>query len=271
MTGLGWRAAPLIGLAAWVIITAAPSISGQESPPPALAPASGAAENIPGSEQLEYEVEWRLIPAGTAKLTWNLMPHTSASSNELRMHLESTGLVSRLFHVEDDYAAALNQNLCAQNTFLMAHEGNRNKETRVNYDAQSHKAFYMEKDLSKNSTIEHDVEIPPCVHDVLGGLLVLRTLHLEPGKTAQIPISDGKKFAQVKVESERREDLNTLMGVQKTIRYEVFLFDNVIFKRSGHLHIWLTDDAARVPVQLQVRLTFTIGTITLKLQKEQKL
>lgn len=255
---------------AGAIIAIAPSVAGQEVPP-SLTPAPGTLDNIPGSEQLDYQVEWRLIPAGTARLTWTLMPRTSASSNELRMHLQSTGLVSRLFHVDDDYTTALTQNLCAQNSFLMAHEGNRNKETRVNYDAQTHQALYIEKDLNKNTTIQHEVDIPPCVHDVLGGLLVLRTLHLEPGKTAQIPISDGKKFAQVKVESERREDLNTPTGVQKTIRYEVFLFDNVIYKRSGHLHIWLTDDAARVPVQLQVRLTFTIGTITLRLEKEQKL
>jgi hypothetical protein len=114
------------------------------------------------------------------------------------------------------------------------------------------------------------VEIPPCVHDVIGGLMVLRTLHLEPGKTVQIPVSDGKKFVQVKIESQRREDLATATGVRKTIRYEVFLFDNVLYKRSGHLHVWLTDDNNRLPVQLQVRLQFTIGTITFKLEKEEK-
>jgi hypothetical protein len=84
-------------------------------------------------------------------------------------------------------------------------------------------------------------------------------------------VSDGKKFVQVKIESERREDLNTAMGPRKTIRYEIFLFDNVLYKRSGRMHIWLTDDNNRLPVQLQVRLQFTIGTITFKLEKEEKL
>jgi hypothetical protein len=113
------------------------------------------------------------------------------------------------------------------------------------------------------------VDIPPCVHDVIGGLMVLRTLRLEPGKTVQIPVSDGKKFVQVKIESQRREEINTAMGMRKTIRYEVFLFDNILYKRSGHLHVWLTDDNSRLPVQLQVRLQFTIGTITFKLQREK--
>jgi hypothetical protein len=263
MTGSRWRAAILSTL-----LAASPSATGQEPPP---TPPAGTGEGVPGSEVLNYEIEWRLIPAGSAKLTWTAMPRSSVAANELRLHLESTGLVSRLFRVDDDYTASLGQNLCVQNSFMAAHEGSRNKETRVTYDLQTHKAIYLEKDLNKNSTITHDVDIPPCVHDVLGGLLVLRTLHLEPGKTVQIPVSDGKKFVQAKIESERREDLNTAMGVRKTIRYEVFLFDNVLYRRSGHLYVWLTDDSVRLPVQLQVHLNFTIGTITLKLEKEEKL
>jgi hypothetical protein len=264
MTGSRWPAAIVSTL-----LAVSPFATGQESPPPALLAAP--ADSIPASEVLKYAIEWRLIPAGSAQLTWTAVPRSAAGANELRLHLESTGLVSRLYHVDDDYTAALAQNLCAQNSFIMAHEGNRNKETRVTYDPQLHKALYQEKDLNKNSTIVHEVDIPPCVHDVLGGLLVLRTLHLEPGKTVQIPISDGKKFVQVKVESQRREDLTTALGVRKTIRYEVFLFDNVLYRRSGRLHVWLTDDSSRLPVQLQVRLQFTIGTITLKLEKEEKL
>ena len=266
MTGSGWRAAIVS-----TIIALAPFATGQDAPPPPAGLVQNPIDGIPGSEVLNYQIEWRLINAGTAKITWTAAPRNSPGQDELRMHLESTGLVSRLYHVDDDYTSALTPNLCAENLFIMAHEGNRNRETRVTYDQKIRKAFYLEKDLNKNLTVQHDVEIPSCVHDVLGGLVVLRTLHLEPGKTAQIPISDGKKFVQAKVESERREELTTPMGKVKTIRYEVFLFDNVLYKRSGHLHIWLTDDAERLPVQIQIRLQFTIGTITLKLQKEEKL
>jgi Protein of unknown function (DUF3108) len=263
MTGPLWRAAILSTLFA-----VSPFATGQE--PAAVGTAAGVGA-VPGSEVLNYQIEWRLIPAGSAKLTWTPLPRPAVGANELRLHLESAGLVSRLYRVDDDYTAALGQNLCAQNSFIAAHEGNRSKETRVTYDAQTRKAFYLEKDLVKNSTISHEVDIPPCVHDVVGALMVLRTLRVEPGKTVQIPVSDGRKFVQVRIESQRREDLPTPTGVRKTIRYEVFLFDNVLFKRSGHLHVWLTDDNSRVPVQLQVHLHFTIGTITFKLEKEEKL
>jgi hypothetical protein len=224
----------------------------------------------PAKEVLDYAVEWRLIPAGTAKLTLSTLPRTSSAASEARLHIESAGLVSRLFRVEDDYTSLQGQNFCTQSTFMAAHEGNRNKETRVLFDVYAHRATWVERDLVRNATNTQGAEIPSCVHDVLGGLMVLRNLRLEPGKTAGLPLSDGKKFVQVKVESQRREELKTELGTFKTIRYEVFLFDNVLYKRSGHLHIWLTDDDRRLPVQLQVRLQFTIGTITFRLVKEEK-
>jgi Protein of unknown function (DUF3108) len=240
------------------------SAAGAADPPrTASSVMPGSPAGVQAPETLDYEIEWRLIPAGTAHLTWN----ASSAGSELRLHLESAGLVSRLFRVNDNYTALLNQALCTENTFLAAREGSRNRETRVVYDAQRRKASYVERDLGKNTTTTRDIEIPGCVHDVIGGLIVLRNLRLDPGKTAQIPISDGKKFVQAKIESQVREDLKTDLGTLKTIRYEVFLFDNILYKRPGHLHVWLTDDAQRLPVQLRVRLQFTIGTITFRLGK----
>lgn len=240
------------------------------------AQSAGTSAAIPAKEVLNYAIEWRLIPAGTAKMTVSGLPaaapvrSAAAPVSEIKLHIESAGLVSRLFRVEDDYTSLMGHNFCAQSTFLSAHEGNRNKETRVVYDSQVRRATWVEKDLVKNSTNTQGVDISPCVHDVLGGLEVLRSLRLEPGKTAGLPLSDGKKFVQAKVESQLREELKTPLGTFKTIRYEVFLFDNVLYKKSGHLHIWLTDDERRLPVQLQVRLQFTIGTITFRLVKEEK-
>jgi len=58
-------------------------------------------------------------------------------------------------------------------------------------------------------------------------------------------------------------------GTFKTIRYEVGIFNNVLYNRSARLYVWLTDDRRKLPVQIRVRLQFTIGTITLQLEKHE--
>jgi hypothetical protein len=226
---------------------------------------------LPARESLQYTVEWRLVTAGKAHLVWSATPHHSNPGWQADLHLESTGLVSKLFKVNNDYVSNLESDLCASGSYLKAEEGNRRKETRVTFDRETRKAEYLEKDLDKNTVLNaHEIDIPACVHDVLGGLYELRTLNLQPGQKTQVAVSDGKKSVMARVEAQQREDIKTPAGTFKTIRYEAFLFNDVLYRRYGHLYVWLSDDARKLPVQIRVRLQLAIGTITLQLEKEEK-
>ena len=222
---------------------------------------------LPRSETLQYNVEWRLITAGKMRLKFA----AAGSGFQTNVHMESAGLVSKLFRVDDDYSSTLDQNLCAHSSFFKTHEGSRQRETRIAFDAERKKAAYQERDTVKNSVLlAREIDIPACVSDIAGGLYRMRLLNIEPGQTAQIPITDGKQSALVRVDSQRIETVKTPSGVYKTLRYEAYLFNNTIYHRSGRAYIWLTDDARKLPVQIRVRLQLAIGTITLQLEKEEK-
>lgn len=232
-----------------------------------LPAAESPATNLPQQESLTYDVEWRLINAGKAHLTWAQRPG-DIKGYEIKLHLESLGLVSRLFRVSDDYTASLHPDLCAVSTFMTAHEGSRSRESRVSYGYR--KASYVERDLNKNALVlTKDVETPVCVHDLIGGLYALRAQDLEPGHSTQIPVSNGKRTASLKVDATRRETIKVGGTEYKTIEYEVHAFNNVMYARPGHMSIWLTDDKRRLPVQLQIRLQFTVGTITFRLNRAE--
>ena len=63
---------------------------------------------LPAREVLQYTVEWRLVTAGKARLVWSPTPHHSNPGWQADLHLESTGIVSKLFKVEDEYSANMN-------------------------------------------------------------------------------------------------------------------------------------------------------------------
>ncbi len=109
----------------------------------------------------------------------------------------------------------------------------------------------------------------PCTYDILGALATLRTSNLPPGKSTVVPITDGKKFAQAKIEALSKETINVGGKNYATTRYEAFVFDNVIYKRHGRLLIWISDDPARLPVQFRLLMGFPIGTITVSLEKSE--
>jgi hypothetical protein len=224
---------------------------------------------FPSAEKLSYDIEWRLIYAGNARLT--LMPKLGDPRKwDSQLHVESGGLVSKLYKLEDTYDASMDDSFCTAMTHLDAIEGKRHRDTKVVYDRAHGKANYVERDLSRNAVIKtSEVEIPTCTVDFVAGLHKLRMLKLEPGQSMQVPMSDGEKAAYVKVEAQAREQVKIKAGTFNTIRYEVYLFNGVLYPRKADLQIWLTDDSHRLPVQVRARMNFPVGTITFELVKDE--
>ena len=151
-----------------------------------------------------------------------------------------------------------------------AREGSRHRETTVNFDRNRNRAFLTEKDLVKNTIVSKtDVQIPNCAHDVITALKQLRRTKVEVGQSVQIPVTDGRKSAAVKVEAQEREQVKTPAGTFNAVRYEVNLLNGVVYSRKGRAFVWLTDDDRRLPVQFLLRMNFPLGTVTLELEKDE--
>jgi len=225
-----------------------------------LIPALGltAADSV--TERLTYTVEWRLIHAG------NAVVESGPTSAVLK--LESAGLVSTLYKVQDVYRVQFDTPFCAASSLMDSREGSRHRETAINFDRNRNRAFLTEKDLLKNTIVSRtDVQTPNCVHEVLSALLRLRRTKVDVGQSVQLPVSDGRKFAAVKVEAQEREQVKTPAGTFSAVRYEVGVLNGVIYSRTGRVFVWLTDDERRLPVQIRLRMSFPLGTVTLQLEK----
>jgi hypothetical protein len=215
----------------------------------------------PQGDRYTFGVEWRLIRAGTAII--------ESSRGTASLKLQSAGIVSSLFKIDDVYTTHFDDPFCSTSSGMDAAEGKRHTETKVTYDRSRNRASYVERDLLRNNLVLHEngTDIPNCVSDVLTGLLKLRTLNLNVGQTGQIPMSDGRKSANIKVEAQEREEVKTPIGTYKTMRYEAELMNGIIYARKGRAFIWISDDARRVPVQIRLKLNFPVGTVTLLLEK----
>jgi hypothetical protein len=219
------------------------------------------------AEKLTYRIEWRMVNAATANLQFQ---RAAGNTWQIDLDIESTGFVDRLYRILDKYRVSANDRMCASNVDLDAQEGKRHMLAHLAFDNSRHKLDYTERDLPKNTAKEKTLDIPACTYEVAGALAALTQLDLQPGKSTALPVTDGKKLVNAKIESQAKERVTVDGKVHQTVRYEVFLFDNVLYKRKGRLFLWLTDDQDKTPVQFQVQLGFPIGTISLELEKQQK-
>ena len=237
-----------------------------KTPPITIGAATPA--KFPYPEKLVYRVGWRMVTAGEANL--KLMP---AENNgwQLDLQIVSSGFVNQLYRVMDSYKLSTSERFCATSVNLDAQEGKHHTATALIFDNQAHKLHATIKDLVGNENHKNDFDIPPCTYDIAGALMTLRASSLEPGMKFSVPISNGKKLADVRVEGLSKEKVTLNGKTYNTIRYETFVFDNVLYRRKGRLLIWISDDAQRLPVQMRFVFGFPMGDITLELEKAERL
>jgi hypothetical protein len=223
---------------------------------------------FPCPEKLTYNVQWRLVNAGTA--TVQLSRHDGSKMWDFTLNIETAGLVSRLYRVADAYKVATSEPFCLVSSSLNAQEGKKRTRSITAVENGRRRLAFEEQDLVKNRSEKKELEIPACTYEIVGALATLRTLNLAPGKVTTMPITDGKKVAQAKIEAQAKERVTVAGKDYSATRYEAFLFDNVLYRRRGRLMIWIGDGPEHLPLRFRLSLGFPIGTITVELQKEER-
>ena len=210
---------------------------------PLASPQNG---TLPRSKSLSYSIEWRLITAGKARLDWTALPGRRGGW-EAKLHLESVGLVSKLFKVEDDYTATYNQALCVQSSALTTHEGSPPAR-----DARHLRRRLEEGVVSRTRSPEEHHPAgagnrnPPAVSTTSSAACIFCAPSTSSrARPCRSRSATARRAVMARVEAQQREEVKTPAGTFKTIRYELFLFNNVLYQRSAHLYVWVTDDARK--------------------------
>ena len=247
-----------------------------QTPPPAAAPTGAVIESqshvtpppppysFPAGQTLAYDVEWRLLTAGTA--TFRL----DASGNEARITAtaDSTGAFSVLYPVHDRLEAVLDpRTFCSARLSKHTEEGFRRVDTTIRFDYARRKSVLQEKNLKSGASKQDENDIPACVTDVISAIFYVGSRPLAVGQTYVFPLNDGGKTNDVRARVEAREDVKTPAGSFHTLRVQPEATSGVV-KNKGRIWVWYSDDAGHVPVQMRARLFW--GTITLRLARVEK-
>jgi hypothetical protein len=214
-------------------------------------------------EKLRYSVSWRLLPAGNAEIVLN-QERAPAGGTRWRVtgKAESVGYVSNIYKVQDEYQSTFrNTPLCSTGLRKTIHEGGRHREVKLDFDSQPRAAKVEEKNIQTGTIVRNaQFPTPACVQDIISALYYVRTRPLVVGQTIDVPINDGGKTIQLRVEVQAEEDVKTELGTIRAIRVEPAVFDGKLFSGKGRMHVWFAKDAQRVPVQLRAQIA--VGTIT---------
>src|SRR5437588_3118881 len=226
-------------------------------------PMPRAGYRFPIGQTLTYDVDWRLLSAGTA----TLKVEPAGTNVRVVGTGDSIGAIALLYHVHDRFESLVDPtNYCSLSLSKQTEEGFRRITTNISYDYSRSLSVLSEKNLKNNQSKRQENAIPGCVSDVLSSIFYVGSLPLAPGATYTFPINDGGKTSVVDLKVEGKEDIKTAAGTYHTIRVQPQT-QNAPVKNKGQIWLWFSDDERHLPVQMRARLFW--GTLTLKLAKAE--
>ncbi|MEK6710348.1 MAG: DUF3108 domain-containing protein [Nitrospinota bacterium] len=223
-------------LAGAVCLTAAP---GEGATPPPFR----------GGERLTYQIRWLGMHVLTARLeVEGPVDWKDAKALRYRLRLTSAGLLHPLYPIRDSAVSLADpETLASRRLDVHQKEGFRYRSHKWMVFGKDHVLFGR----GEREPVRH--EAPEGVLDALSALYKIRAQDLRPGAGTEIAVFDRKRTRLVRVQVTQAELLDSLWGPVRTLRVEPLFIGDEALNRRGRAWIWVTADAARVPVRIESR------------------
>jgi hypothetical protein len=209
-------------------------------------------------EELNYDVSYGFITAGTARLA---IPRFSDMKGRKCYHVEFTvnskPFFDSFYKVRDRYETHIDvEGLFPWNFMQQIREGGYKYDFTAWFDQSRLKAM----------TNKGEFDIEPYSQDVLSAFYYMRTQNWEgfrPGQKVTV-----KNFARDSVYTLTlkylgKQEIKVEAGKFNCMLIEPIMKAGGLFKSSGRIIIWVTDDEKRIPVQIEAEIP--IGSITTEL------
>ena len=222
--------------------------------PPPLRPAGEFLSSK--NEKLSYLITLLGVPVGNVEL------EAKNENNEVRITLrtKTNGVLSSIYPVDDlmETRHIIGGNFII--TKIRQQEGSFKSDIGFTIFLRDKRVFWIDRIRNRYS----NETIPTSdVLDTLSAFYYLRNRPLQIGTTETLHIYDGDTYAPVPVEIVRQEEVR-LRNFKKV---DSLLLRHVkqkgIFRRTGDMLIWLTNDENKVPVRVETTTPF--GTVAVEL------
>ncbi|OGU16925.1 MAG: hypothetical protein A2076_17135 [Geobacteraceae bacterium GWC2_53_11] len=207
-------------------------------------------------EKLTYLISLFGIPVGTAELEAKNIHYEVW----LTLRVRSNTAISSLYPVDD-----LVETRHISGQFIMTKirqkEGSFASDEGFTINLRKKRVSWFDNLGGRSQTVTVPTDE---VFDTLSGIYFLRNRQLQVGKTETLHIFDSESYAEVPVEILRKETvrLPNLTSVNSIV-VKPLQKSAGLFRRTGDILIWMTDDAFKVPVKIVT--TVALGSVTVEL------
>ena len=228
--------------------------------PPVLNSPSAMEHGLPfgPGESLRFSIEYGMIKAGSAWLeVTGMETYRGRACYHLVSRAESNDFMSKVYKVRDRIDSLVDaEGMYSYRYRKHIREGDYKKDYDASYDPKGAQVKYADGKV---------FDMEPFAKDGLAAFYYVRFVPLEVGRDVIIPHHSDQSSSSIVVKVHRKETIDVPAGKFACIVIEPVMSAGGIFKNSGNLTIWVTDDARRIPVLMKSKIP--VGSIDAVLQE----
>ena len=235
-------------------------------------------------EKFDYSITWGIITVGHATMSIpDKVNFNGCDCLILETTATGTTFINKIFPVKDSIISYWE--LKTKRTFRSEknlNEGNYHRHTATTFDYAARKAYWKEIQFSGNTETgklkpntkwknkEGIIEkLPEEFQDILSAIYYNRShpKKAEVGTSFVIDLFDDVKITKLKMVIHKKEKLNIKLNEKEvefdSIITQPFYETTGIFKASGDIKIWISDDERRIPLKIVAKVPYVGNVVTI--------
>ncbi len=210
-------------------------------------------------EKFEYKISWISITAGYGSIESSIIADEDGRGVILiKARGDSVGMLSVICKIRDRMESYIDkEKQYSLKCIKDFREGFYKKKETTRFDQEKHVAHVNKK----------TIEILPEAKDPFACLYYIRAQKLVVGQTLSFNAYDNRKNHKLRVVVLKKETIKVGKKSYETILIEPVLegmnLEGVLEVEGRKIRVWLTDDERKIPVKVQMKITF--GSIVVEL------
>lgn len=216
-------------------------------------------------EKLVFTVKYGMVHAAEAILSVKSGTYSGQPVWLLSTDARTYPFFDAFFKVRDKVESWWDKDTLLPHKFVKNLQEGSYKQRRIHTFNHAKGTTTYQKWSFKNSKFAtEDMKMLSKTQDVLSAFYYVRNQKLTPGHKINLNITSDGRSMNTDVLVHKREKVSTIFGSINCLVIEPKLKSGAVFKQSGRIQIWVTDDQYKIPVKLESAVSFGSFVAVLK-------
>ncbi len=220
-------------------------------------------------ERLVFDVKYGFISAAEAVMQIQSIEYEGKTpALKFISETKTYSFFDAIFKVRDKIESVWDKDKNVSLRFTKQLNEGRYKQYRIHtYNPVDNTSIYSRYNHTRKDFSEVKMGIPEKTQDILSAFYWMRTQKLEVGKNLEVNVTADGESHIARILILRKETISTIFGKTDCLVIKPELKGEAIFKQSGDIIIWVTNDEYKIPVRMESKVVF--GSFKAILQSAQ--